>query len=76
MFLDFINHSIRSDSLHGESAHLTAFTYAEQPYTYKQSQRNSVFTIPVAAKREMTCTAKPDPDYSDPWVVRTILGQL
>ena len=72
--LDFINQGIRSDPLHGESAHLTAFTYPEQPYT--QSQRNSMLTLPVAVKKEMACDARPDPDYPDPWVVRTILGQL
>jgi len=74
MCLDIINQGILSDPLHGESAHLTAFTYPEQPYI--QSQRNSVFTMPVAVKREMTCNARPDPDYPGLWVVRTILGQL
>ena len=49
---------------------MTAVTYTEQPY--KQSRRNSFFTIPVALEGEVTWTARLDPGYPD----QTILGQL
>jgi hypothetical protein len=39
MRLDFTSQGICSDPLHGASAHLTAFTYPEQPYTNRTSTK-------------------------------------